>query len=57
MNKRAIRKQVLSAVADTLEGFGVREIISLAGLEPVDRESIKEAFDALVRELRKRGGK
>ena len=55
MNKRAIRKRVLSAVADTLEGFGIKEIVSLAGLEPVDRDSIKEAFDALVRELRKIG--
>jgi hypothetical protein len=56
-NKRTVKKRVLTAVADTLEGLGVGEIMSLCGPEPVDRDSIKAAFDAVVRELRKRGAR
>lgn len=52
MTKRSTQRKVLTAIADTLEGMGVREVVSLIGPEPVDRASIKEAFDAVVRELR-----
>jgi len=55
--ERTTRKRVFKAIADTLEGLGVGEIVSLCGPEPVDRDSIKAAFDAVVRELRKRGAR
>jgi hypothetical protein len=42
----------LTATADLLEGLGVGEVLAVLTVEPVDRDSVKAAFEAVIRQLR-----
>lgn len=57
IKSHTIEKLTLRAIADTLEGLGVGEVLSVMTVEPVDRDAVQEAFKQLIRELRQRGKK
>lgn len=53
-----IYRRVCNAVADTLEGMGVREIVAATTtFDAVDAAAVKEAFDQVVRQIRAQGKK